>query len=61
MMASDGAKQTGKRGSGSDKPPQPRRQGGDTRKSQEWGGGTKAGKGAITQRDKQNENSSAKR
>jgi hypothetical protein len=52
---------SGKRGSGSDKPQQPRKQGGDTRKSQGWGGGTKGGKGPVTDADKKNENSSAKR
>jgi hypothetical protein len=36
-------------------------QGGDaTRKAQKWSGGNKAGKGPITKRDRQNENSSAK-
>ncbi len=40
----------------------PSHQGGDAaRKAQEWGGGNKAGKGPVTQTDKQNENSSAKR
>jgi hypothetical protein len=35
--------------------------GGDAaRKAQEWGGGTKAGKGPITPEDRKNENSSAR-
>jgi hypothetical protein len=39
----------------------PSHQGGDAaRKAQEWGGGNKAGKGPVTQTDRQNENSSAK-
>ena len=39
----------------------PQHQGGDqARKAQQWGGGNKAGKGAITSADKENENSSAK-
>lgn len=36
--------------------------GGDhVRKAQEWGGGSKGSKGAVTKEDKRNENSSAKR
>jgi hypothetical protein len=39
----------------------PQHQGGDARRAQSWGGGNKAGKGAITKDDRDNENSSAKR
>ncbi len=46
---------------GSDKAQRPEREGGDqVRKAQEWGGGSKASKGPVTQADRRNENSSAK-
>ena len=39
----------------------PKHQGGDhIRKAQQWGGGNKAGKGAVKSADKRNPNSSAK-
>jgi hypothetical protein len=39
----------------------PQDRGGDhIRKAQKWGGGNKAGKGAITRADRRNQNSSAK-
>ncbi|HEX2115577.1 MAG TPA: hypothetical protein VHM01_14320, partial [Alphaproteobacteria bacterium] len=47
--------------SGRHKGTRPRQSGGDSvRKAQAWGGGTKAGKGAVTRADKRNPNSSAK-
>jgi hypothetical protein len=50
-----------KRASGSDKATHPKDEGGDqTRKAQEWGGGSKASKGPITPADKRNQNSSVK-
>jgi hypothetical protein len=53
---------SGKRASGSDKGERPDEKGGDqARQAQQWGGGTKASKGSVSQTDKQNENSSAKR
>jgi len=55
------AKETGKRGSGSDKAKSSDHQGGDAiRKAEQWGGGSKGSKGGITEEDKRNENSSAK-
>lgn len=40
----------------------PQHRGGDAaRKAQQWGGGNKAAKGAVSRADKRNENSSAKR
>lgn len=51
---------SGKKASGSDKAEQPSRQGGDARKAQEWGGGSKASKGPITKEDRKNPNSSAR-
>jgi hypothetical protein len=39
----------------------PRHEGGDgIRKAQQWGGGSKGSKGAVTSADKRNQNSSAK-
>jgi hypothetical protein len=39
----------------------PQHKGGDhIREAQQWGGGNKAGKGPVTNEDRQNENSSAK-
>jgi hypothetical protein len=53
---------SGKRASGSDKTTPPARSGGDqARKAQQWGGGSKASKGPISEADRRNENSSAKR
>ena len=49
-----------KRGSGSDKSTEPRKGGDSARKAQEWGGGSKGAKGAVTRSDKRNRNSSAK-
>lgn len=47
--------------SGTAKKNQPGHVGGDhARKAQEWGGGTKAAKGAVGKEDKRNPNSSAK-
>jgi hypothetical protein len=47
--------------SGRQKGTRPRHSGGDSvRKAQAWGGGTKAGKGAVTRADKRNPHSSAK-
>jgi hypothetical protein len=47
--------------SGTTKKSQPGHVGGDeARKAQEWGGGSKASKGAVTKDDKRNPNSSAK-
>ena len=54
-------RRSGKPASGSHKGTRPRNAGGDQiRKAQAWGGGTKAGKGAVTRGDKRNQNSSAK-
>jgi hypothetical protein len=59
-MASE--RQSGKKAGGSDKAASPQHQGGDqARKAQEWGGGSKGAKGAVTRADKQNEHSSARR
>lgn len=56
---SDRAKNKGE--SGTAKKNQPGHVGGDeARKSQEWGGGSKASKGSVSQSDKHNPNSSAK-
>jgi len=47
--------------SGTAKKDQPGHVGGDqARKAEEWGGGTKASKGAVSKEDKRNPNSSAK-
>ncbi|WP_027998205.1 hypothetical protein [Sinorhizobium arboris] len=56
---SDRAKTKGE--SGTAKKNQPGKVGGDeSRKAQEWGGGTKAAKGDVSRKDKRNPNSSAK-
>ena len=49
-----------KRASGSDKKKAPDKGGDSARKAQQWGGGSKASKGPVTDADRQNENSSAK-
>jgi hypothetical protein len=49
-----------KRASGSDKKKAPDKGGDSARKAQQWGGGSKASKGAITEADRRNENSTAK-
>ncbi|APG89293.1 hypothetical protein [Sinorhizobium americanum] len=47
--------------SGTAKKSQPGKTGGDqARNAQEWGGGSKASKGPVTEKDKHNPNSSAK-
>ena len=60
-MPNDNSQVSGKRASGSDKSPRPDQVGGDhVRKAQEWSGGSKASKGAVTPADKRNQNSSSK-
>lgn len=49
-----------KRVNGSEKSRESEKGGDSIRKAQEWGGGSKASKGPVTQQDKRNENSSAK-
>lgn len=49
---------SGKRASGSDKAKEPAKGGAQARNAQEWGGGSTASKGKITQADRENPNSS---
>jgi len=49
-----------KRASGSDKSTAPQGGGDHVRKAKEWGGGSKGSKGAVTEGDRANENSSAR-
>ena len=50
---------SGKRASGSDKARKPSEKGGDAQQNAEqWGGGSKASKGPITESDRRNPNSS---
>jgi len=49
-----------KRAGGSDKSPEPRQGGDHIRKAKEWGGGSKASKGPLTDADRANENSGAR-
>jgi hypothetical protein len=49
-----------KRASGSDKSTEPRGGGDHVNKAKEWGGGSKGSKGAVTDADRANENSSAR-
>jgi hypothetical protein len=51
---------SGKPASGSDKSSAPRKDGDHVRQAQQWGGGSKGSKGAVTAADRNNENSSAK-
>jgi hypothetical protein len=60
LMTEDKNRISGKPASGSDKSTGPAEGGDHIRKSQEWGGGSKGSKGAVTKADKQNENSSAR-
>jgi hypothetical protein len=59
-MADETKRVSGKPASGSDKSSEPAKGGDHIRKAQEWGGGSKASKGGITEADRKNENSSAK-
>ncbi len=49
---------SGKKASGSDKAGQPKKGGNSVQKAREWGGGSKASKGSITEADRDNPNSS---
>jgi len=54
-------RETSKAASGSARESAPSKKGGSqARKAQEWGGGSKGSKGAITKEDRQNPNSSQK-
>jgi hypothetical protein len=60
-MADDLEHERNKATSGGHEGTEPRHQGGDQpRKTQQWGGGSKASKGPVTEGDKNNPNSSAK-